>query len=151
MEINTSTKQAYAEIDEFLELLDEQTRNEVPKKLRQMFKDEKDQEYHKGINPNIPIKEQNLKSETLALIALLNLQYWCKDETERKRLKQVYRDNEKQYQEKLREKYNPNNIFRNKISSIETDEEQPKQLTRYDNNCIKRLLYKIMKFLRLKK
>lgn len=83
MEIDIQTKQAYSEIDEFLSLLDEKTRNEVPIKLRKFFKKEKDNNYHKGINPNISIKEQNLKKETLALIALLNLQYWCKDEKEK--------------------------------------------------------------------
>ena len=113
MEIDIQTKQAYSEIDEFLSLLDEKTRNEVPSKLREFFKKEKDNNYHKGINPKTPIKEQNLKNETLALIALLNLQYWCKDENEKERLKQVYANNENQYQEELREKYNPNNIFKN--------------------------------------
>ena len=113
METDIQTKQTYSEIDEFLELLDEKTRNEVPTKLREFFKKEKDNNYHKGINPNISIKEQNLKKETLALIALLNLQYWCKDEKEKERLKQVYASNENRYQEELREKYNPDNIFKN--------------------------------------
>ena len=113
METDIQTKQTYSEIDEFLELLDEKTRNEVPTKLREFFKKEKDNNYHKGINPNISIKEQNLKKETLALIALLNLQYWCKDEKEKERLKQVYASNENRHQEELREKYNPDNIFKN--------------------------------------
>lgn len=113
MENDVQTKQTYSEIDEFLELLDEKTRNEVPTKLREFFKKEKDNNYHKGIDPNISIKEQNLKKETLALIALLNLQYWCKDEKEKERLKQVYASNENRYQEELREKYNPNNVFKN--------------------------------------
>lgn len=113
MGTDIQTKQTYSEIDEFLELLDEKTRNEIPAKLREFFKKEKDNNYHKEINPNIPIKEQNLKKETLALIALLNLQYWCKDEKEKERLKQVYANNENKYQEALREKYNPDNIFKN--------------------------------------
>ena len=113
MESDIQTKQTYAELDEFLELLYEKTRNEVPTKLRDFFKKEKDNNYHKGINPDIPIKEQNLKKETLALIALLNLQYWCKDEKEKERLKQVYTSNENKYQEELRERYNPDKIFKN--------------------------------------
>lgn len=120
MGLNISTKQAYSEIDEFLELLDEQTRNEVPKKLRQYFKDEKDQEYHKGISPNIPIKDQNLKRETLALIALLNLQYWCKDEAEKERLKQIYSNNEKEYQKELEEKYSVDNILKNRDKIVDS-------------------------------
>ena len=113
MKVDIQTRQVYSEIDEFLSLLDEKTRNEIPTKLRELFKREKDEDYKKGINTNIPIKEQNLKKETLALIALLNLQYWCKDETEKERLKQVYANNENRYQEELREKYNPDNIFKN--------------------------------------
>lgn len=122
MEVDIQTRHAYSEIDEFLGLLDEKKRNEVPAKLRELFKTEKDENYRKGINTNIPIKEQNLKKETLAIIALLNLQYWCKDETEKERLKQVYVDNENRYQEKLIEQYNPNNIFKkNKIEGVEKE------------------------------
>ena len=80
MSVSIKTRQAYSEIDEFLGLLSEEQRNEIPKKLREFFKEEKDTEYIKNIDRNIPIKEQNLKEETLAIIALLNLQYWCKDE-----------------------------------------------------------------------
>lgn len=122
METDIQTKQTYSEIDEFLELLDEKTRNEVPTKLREFFKKEKDNNYHKEINPNISIKEQNLKKETLALIALLNLQYWCKDEKEKERLKKVYANNENKYQEELRKKYNPDNIFKN--ANAETTKEE---------------------------
>ena len=124
MEIDIQTKQTYSEIDEFLELLDEKTRNEVPIKLRELFKKEKDNNYHKGINPNIPIKEQNLKKETLTLIALLNLQYWCKDEKEKERLKQVYANNEIKYQEELREKYNPDNIFKKNNKRMQNNTEE---------------------------
>lgn len=45
MSIMTKTRQAYSEIDEFLGLLSEEQRNEIPKKLRDFFKEEKDQEY----------------------------------------------------------------------------------------------------------
>lgn len=104
MSIMTKTRQAYSEIDEFLGLLSEEQRNEIPKKLRDFFKEEKDQEYFKNIDKDIPIKDQNLKEETLAIIALLNLQYWCKDEEEKKRLQEIYAQNEKEYQDMLYEK-----------------------------------------------
>ena len=38
------------------------------------FKKEKDNNYKKEIDINIPIQYQNLKEETLALIAILNLE-----------------------------------------------------------------------------
>lgn len=123
MSISTKTRQAYSEIDEFIGLLTIEEQNEIPKKLREFFKEQKDSEYVKNINPNIPIKEQNLLEETLALIAMLNLQYWCKDENEKERLKSVYAENERKYQEELREKYNPDNLFKNKQKVVEKIEE----------------------------
>lgn len=80
MSIPVSTRQAYSELDTFIELLDECSKNKIPQKLRKFFKMEKDRTYIKNINPNTPIKEQNLKEETLALIAMLNLQYWCESD-----------------------------------------------------------------------
>ena len=129
MEISINTKQAYSEIDTFLNLLSEEKRNEIPQKLRDLFKEEKDKDYIKEINANIPIKEQNLKEETLSIIALLNLQYWCEDEKEKQRLKNIYAQNEQKYQEELREKYNPDDIFKNR-NRVVLQEEQPSEETR---------------------
>lgn len=125
MNISISTRQAYAEIDEFLDLLSPERRNKIPQKLQQLFKNEKDKNYIKGINPNVPIKEQALKEETLSIIALLNLQYWCDNAAEKERLEKIYADNEKKYQDMLQEKYNPDNLFKNKQSQnlVENTEE----------------------------
>ena len=81
------------------------------------FKNNRDVNYSKEIKLIQPIKNQNLKEETLALIAMLNLQYWCEDEIEKQRLKKIYDNNENEYQIKLREKYNCDNLFKNKLSN----------------------------------
>ena len=153
MDISIKTRQAYSEVDEFLELLSEEHKNEIPKKLREFFKKEKDQEYFKNIDKYIPIKDQNLKEETLAIIALLNLQYWCKDEEEKKRLKLVYDQNEKKYQKALYEKYNPNDIFKKEEKSTIDENIKAKgniQITEYKEPIFKRIIDKILNFLNLK-
>ena len=129
MSISTKTRQAYSEIDEFLELLTDEQKNKIPLKLRELFKEEKDKDYIKIIDPKIPIKEQNLREETLALIALLNLQYWCEDDAEKETLKQIYAENERQYNEILREKYNPDNLFKSKKEKIDEQEEASLPMT----------------------
>lgn len=101
MSISVSSRMAYAEIDVFLELVDAEDREKIPKNLRELFKREKDKGYIKSIDSNIPISEQNLKEETLAIIALLNLKYWCDDETEKERLKKVYKENEIKYNSEI--------------------------------------------------
>ena len=153
MGVSINTRQAYSEIDEFLGLLSEEQRNEIPKKLRDFFKEEKDQEYFKNIDKDIPIKDQNLKEETLAIIALLNLQYWCKDEEEKKRLQEIYAQNEKEYQDMLYEKYNPNDIFKKKEgTTIENNNEikEKMQMVEYKDSVFKRKINKILNFLHLR-
>ena len=153
MGVSVRTRQAYSEIDEFLGLLSEEQRNEIPKKLRDFFKEEKDQEYFKNIDKDISIKDQNLKEETLAIIALLNLQYWCKDEEEKKRLQEIYAQNEKEYQDILYEKYNPNDIFKKKEeTTIENNNKikEKMQMVEYKEPVFKRIINKILNFLHLR-
>ena len=151
MELSINTRQAYSEIDEFLGLLSIEQRNMIPQKLRELFSREKDKEYIKEIDPTIPIKDQNLKEETLGLIALLNLQYWCQNEIERERLKRVYSKNEKEYQEMLREKFNPYNIFKKKDAILEDREEtQCLQMVEYKEPIFKKIINKILQFFRIK-
>ena len=138
MGVSINTRQAYSEVDEFLGLISNEHRNKIPKKLREFFREEKDTNYIKGINPNVPIKNQKLKEETLGIIELLNLQYWCEDENEKKRLKEVYAKNEKRYQEYLQVQFNPNEIFKKKEPTQES-----LSIVEYKESIIKKLVNKI--------
>lgn len=150
--LSVNTRQAYAEIDSFIDLLDEYNKNKIPEKLREYFKNEKDEKYIKKINPNQSIQSQNLKEETLALIAMLNLQYWCENEDEKERLKKIYAQNEKKYQDMIQEKYNIDNIFKKNEEIIENKQEQKNnmQIVEYKNSVLKRIVNKILNFLHLK-
>ena len=158
MELSVNTRQAYSEVDEFLGLVKKKKKNQIPKKLRDFFREEKDLNYHKNINPNIPIKEQNLKEETLAIIALLMIQYWYKDENKKQKLLEVLDENERKYQEELREKYNPDNIFKNKNQNNTFEEDVLEnddisvgmQIVEYKEPIFKRIVNKILNFLHLR-
>lgn len=153
MNVSITTRQAYSEVDEFLELIDERQRNEVPQQLRNLFKEEKDKTYIKGIRADVPIKNQKLKEETLAIIALLNLQYWCKDKEEQQRLRNIYINNEQKHQEVLKAKYNPDNMFKKTpIAPVDqvVEEKVPDQqgtqtvqMVEYKENFIKKFFNKI--------
>ena len=112
MTISINTREAYAEVDNFIECLDSYDKNKVPESIRKYFKKEKSKNYNKIIDVYQPIKDQNLKDETLAIIAMLNLKYWCDDEEEKKRLMTIYSENEKKYQNELKEKYDIEKIFK---------------------------------------
>ena len=74
---------AYAEVDEILNLLEDEYREKVPENIRNFFKKERNKEYISNINPDKPLMEQNLRKETIVLLGILNLNYWCNSEEEK--------------------------------------------------------------------
>ena len=150
MSISIKTRQAYAEIDSFLELLNEEQKNQVPQKLREFFKREKAQEYKKIIYPDIPIKDQNFSKETLGLIALLNLEYWCKDEQEKQRLEKIYEKNEKNYQNNLNQQFNYTTLFRRENKTQNIPEENT-QMVVIKETALEKFFNRILKFFYNKK
>lgn len=120
--MNKSTMEAYAEIDAVLSLMDNKYLDEIPSKLIELFSKEKSKDYIKEIVADKPLKEQNLKEETLSILAVLNYNYWCKDKVHKEELLELYSENERKYQDELREKYNPDNIFKNHIGKNKIEE-----------------------------
>ena len=52
------------------------------------------------------------------MLAVLTYNYWS-SETEKKDIIERLNENENNYQEELREKYNPDNIFKNRETKVE--------------------------------
>jgi len=152
MSVSINTRQAYSEVDEFLNLLSDEQINKIPQKLRDFFKEEKDQNYKKEISLKTPIKNQNLKEETLGIISLLNLQYWCENEIEKQRLKEIYAKNEEKYQKVLQEKYSTENLFKRHSSSPKEEYTTINEMAivEYKESVFKRLVSKIKNILHLR-
>ena len=81
------------------------------------------------------MNEQKLQKKTIDILAMLTLNYWCNSEEEKAELMSMYSDNELKYQEELREKYNPDNLFKNKTRIQENIQEnvEEKQLVVIDD------------------
>ena len=144
--MENSLLRAYAEVDKILSFMQISYIEKVPKKLRELFKNEKLKDYDPNIDKNIPLNEQNLERKTYAILAMLNLHYWCNDE-EKQELLKAYSNNDKKREEELREKYNPDNIFKNRIKEPEQATEEVKALVEYKKeNFIKKLINTIKRF-----
>lgn len=140
---------AYAEIDEILNLLEDDYRERVPKKVRDFFKEEKIKDYHPEIDIEKPLIEQNLKRETMVLLAILNLNYWCENEEEKQRFLNELDKNEEEKKE-LEEKYNPDNLFK-KEKQIKILKEENTSLIEYKKtNMLKRVFERIINFFKRK-
>lgn len=138
---------AYAEVYKILSLMEQKYIDKIPKKLIALFEREKLKGYDPNIQPSIPLTEQNLQKKTLALLAMLNLHYWCENESEKQELLKIYADNDKRREEELREKYNIDNLFKKK----EMEKEENTALIEYkEKSFFKKVINKIMSFFRKK-
>ena len=137
---------AYAEVDAILDLLEEEYANKIPDKIRSFFKEEKIKEYKPKIDVDKPLLEQNLKRETIVLLAILNLNYWCNTEEEKKEILNEFAKNEKEKKE-LEERYNPDNLFKKRVSK---NEENVQMVEYKEPNFIQKFINKIMEMFKRK-
>ena len=139
---------AYSEVLKILSLLEDEYVEKVPEKVKKFFEEERMKDYEPDIKVDIPLTEQNLKRETMVLLAILNLNYWCNSEEEKQSFLNELAENEKEKKE-LEEKYNPDNLFKNRAKNSNANDlyEENLQMIEYKKpNFIQRLLGKIAKF-----
>ena len=149
MENNLS--KAYTEVLLILSYMEQKYIDMISKKLLELFNEEKDKNYQPNINPNISLAEQNLQRKTLALLAMLNLNYWCKDENEKKELLKMYSENDKKIEAEMRERYNPDNLFKKKEKVEQNNDikQEKTELIEYkQKNIFRKILDRIKTFFR---
>lgn len=91
------------------------------------------------------LKDQNILPETKDMIALLYYNYIALPE-EKKEIIQKWNENEARYQEKLRRKYNLDNVFKKE----NTKENNNTSMIEYKKNIFQRIFEKIKEIIKLK-
>lgn len=144
-----NTAVAYAEVDEILNLLEDYYIEKVPEKVRNFFREERDKNYMPKIDVDIPLTEQNLKRETMVLLAILKLNYWCKDENEKQAFLNELDENEREYEEK----YHTDNLFKDRKNKIAKNMEENNNLPMEykEKNIVYKILEKIKSFFKRSK
>ena len=133
---------AYSEINEIINMLEDEDKNKVPENIRNFFKEEKNNDYIPQIDPSKPLIEQNLKRETIILLTILNLNYWCENEDEKQKWWNELEKNQKESEE-LKEKYKLENLFKKK-NDIGTLKEELQIVKYKKQNIIQKVLEKIL-------
>lgn len=140
---------AYSEVYEILNLLEDEYKNRVPKKVIEFFERERDEKYNPIIEIDVPLDKQNLKRETMVLLAILNMNYWCDNEDEKQEMLNSFNENEasKKLKEKeLAEKYNSDNLF--KKTEIHEVIEEVAMVEYKEPNFIQKIISKIKSLFR---
>ncbi|MCX4302678.1 MAG: hypothetical protein K1W33_08025 [Clostridia bacterium] len=134
---------AYSEVYSFLNVLGNYYINKIPDAIYDTIKENRDKSYTPIYDKNENITQNSISQEGLALISALNLQYWCNDEEEKTKLKEIYINNDKIENEK----YSYDNLFKNNSkqeASTQTD------IVEYKESFFRKIVNNIKKFFMLK-
>ncbi len=105
------------QINEIIKYMTPNLKARIPKKFISYFENNKSKDYNWKVNEAVPLEKQNLLPTTKEILTVLYKDYIC-DDLERVELEKTLNNNEVKYQEELRQKYNPDNIFNNKTKKV---------------------------------
>ena len=141
-QMTDSYAMAYAEILEIINHIGGDYKKKIPTKLLNFFEENKDVNYKyqstKTINNGVFL------DETIALLSMLESKYWATPE-EKVILEKALKDNEIEYQNQLKEKYNQDFLFKKK-KQVKNNEEammQEVKMIEYKESILKRFINKI--------
>lgn len=105
---------AFTEVNEIMKLMPIELINKIPSKFREMIEEEKDNNYIPDIKE--PIEKCKLKNETIIILGLIYRDFLCSQDERKKLQEKDVRELQKVKKdiEEMREKYNPDDIFKKK-------------------------------------
>ena len=132
------------QINEILKYMEPNLKARIPKKFISYFENNKSQEYNWNIDKSLPLEKQDLLPTTKEILAVFYKDFIC-DDVERVKLEKTLSNNEIKYQEELRKKYNPDNIFKDRQKSTEYVETQKEntEIATYKESFFSKIISKI--------
>ena len=138
---------AYSEVFAIIKLMEPKYIKKIPNKLKKVIIHEMDKKYKPDINPNIPLKEQNLCKKTYTILAMLNINYWCEGQEKKNELIQLYKNNDKLKEQEALKKYDPDNIFKSQKQTEETTN-QITSMVEYKESIFTKIINLFKKFIK---
>ena len=147
--VSVAYSEAAVEVLDILKHTREEDVKKIPKKFIEFLEENKSQTYIANLDYTKTISEMKLKSKTQALLGLIYLKYWANEE-ERVAFEKRVKENEIKYQEKLRQKYNIDNLFNNKKTAVypENIKEETQLQVLQKETLLQRIINKIKSIFR---
>lgn len=116
-------KKRLVEVDEILNHIAFVDYEKIPINIRNMIHENKDDNYRWQYDETKELKDQNVSRDTIAIISYLSTKYIL-NEAQRKFMKQQYKINQSILENEKKNKYNTEDIFKNKkVEKNETKQE----------------------------
>lgn len=139
----TKYKNAYTEVYEIIEQLNEEEYNKIPPQVIKAIEENRNTEYEFELEEDIELKDQELLPETKAILFNLFRDYLSTPEQKEKIIK-MQAEERLRNEQKKQEQYNLD-VFANKQKKPNIKEEHT-ELIEYKENIFKRILNKIRQF-----
>jgi len=139
--ISVEYSEAIVEVLDILDNSDETILKKIPNKLIEFWENNKSTTYIPELDHSKPLNEMNLKEKTKDIITMIYINYLC-TENEKDLTRTIIKENEENYQAMLREKYNPDNIFKNK-NKLETE---TLAVVEYKESIFRKIIKSIKRF-----
>lgn len=120
--------QICAELYELLNILGQNYINALPKNIFKNISEKRDLTYTNKFDINEGISEKNFSKESINILLGFDLKYWS-SYVEKQRKISLYKENEKKYQDEIKEKYNPNKLFKTEKTQFQNDSSVEKNIT----------------------
>lgn len=140
--VTKELSEAAVEFNSILEYTSEDLKNKIPKKFLDFLQSIQSKTYKFEYDKTKKLDEQKLKPKTRGLIALVYQDYIC-NEAEKEEYIQKSQKIIQQIEENKREKYNPNDIFKDKKIDNDKDTTNTVEIVEYKESIIKRIIRKI--------
>ena len=147
---------AYAEVFDLLSYMKKDIDMKRPLYVLEHIKNNRNTKYISKIDPNNIFNKDNISYEARRILAWLDYEYLVKEESKTEKMK-LYQKNEMKYQEKLKEKYNSDNIFKSRsietknLTTQETLQENLEVIVYTKNKWYKNIFRKILDFIKWNK
>lgn len=102
---NLKYSNAIAETLHYLKGIREEDINKIPEEFMKYLKENSSKEYSPNFDYTKPLKDLNIMNETKGIICFICHNYWCENEKDKEEFLNRLNENEKKFQEKLKEKY----------------------------------------------
>ena len=116
--VNIEFSEGICETLDILNHLDKEYTSKIPQSLMNFFEKNKSKDYICNFDHTKKISEMGIKEITKDILTIIYIKYWANPD-EKEEYTILLKENEEKYQKYLNEKYNPDNIFKNKQAKME--------------------------------
>lgn len=143
--VSASFSEGISETLDILNHMDKEYTDMIPEKFKEFLNKNKSTIYTPKLDHSKKINEMDLKEKTKDILATIYMNYWCND-IQKTDYKKLLNENEAKYQEEIREKYNPDNMFKKHSQATTSKEnimEENVTIIEYKDSIFKCLIKKI--------